>query len=131
MSAKKNKEVVRRFFDEVCNGGLDEKVYDIFADKVSFNGKQGSPEGVIRFLKRIRMSFALLRVEVKEQIAERDIVSTRRVWTGTPRKRSHPSFGKLITWNEISIVRLVDNKIVEDWKEESKRVRVIRIARKK
>ncbi len=121
MSTDQNKASVRQFFDEVCNKEKREIIGEIFADNVSFNGKPGSHDDVKNYLKEIENSFDKPHVEVKEQLAEGDMVSTRRVWIGTQKKEYHkqPSTGKPMTWTEISVVRFENGKIVEDWMVQS------------
>ena len=121
MSTETNKAKVLRFFDEVCNQGNHNIIPDIFSKQVSFNGEKGSYDDVIKYLKDISDSFYQANVEVKEQVAEKDMVSTRRVWTGMQKKEyhGHPSTGKLMKWTEISVVKLVDEKIAEDWMVQS------------
>ena len=114
---EQNKRIVRRFFDDVCNKGKKEIILEIFAETVRFNGKrEPSYKSVKKYLKKIKKSFTDPYVQVKEQIAERDMVSTSRVWTGIQKKdyNHYPSTGKLMTWTEISVVRFLTGKIVED-----------------
>ena len=46
-----------------------------------------------------------------------DKVSTRRTWQGTHQGpyRGVAATGKRVTWSQISIVRIVNGRIVEDW----------------
>lgn len=117
MRTEQNKKTVKRFFDEVCNMGKREVINEIFAEEVQFNDKSGTYADVMQYLKEIEIAFDHPNVEVKEQVAEGDFVSTRRIWTGIQKAeyRGQPSTGELMTWTEISIVRFANGKIVKDW----------------
>lgn len=117
MSTIENKQKVRRFFDEVCNKGEIKLIDEIFSEKVIFNGKAGNRDDVRNYINEIKNSFEKPHVEVKEQIAEEDRVATIRIWTGIMVKEYHgyQPTDKLMTWTEISVVRLDNKEIVEDW----------------
>jgi predicted ester cyclase len=62
-------------------------------------------------------AFPDIQVTVDDQVAEGERVSTRRTWHGTHQGpyRGIAATGKRVTWTQISIVRLVGGRIVEDW----------------
>lgn len=64
-----------------------------------------------------RAAFPDIYVTVEDQVAEGDKVSTRRTWEATHRGsyRGIAATGKRVKWSQISIVRLADGKIAEDW----------------
>ncbi|MEP7107402.1 MAG: ester cyclase [Ferruginibacter sp.] len=117
LSIEQNKATVRLFFDEVCNQGKWEIINEIFAEQVNFNGKSGAPGIVIKYLQEIKDAFTNPKVKVNKQVAEEDRVSTMRTWTGIQSKEynNSPPTNQLMTWMEISVVRLENGKIVEDW----------------
>src|SRR5688500_15289278 len=112
-TAAQNKATVRKFFNDVCNKGNREKIREIFAEDVSFNGKPGSHRDILEYLDKINNSFDNPYVVIEEQLAEKDMVTTRRVWTGTQKAdyQQYPSSGKKMTWTEVSLVRLSNGRI--------------------
>jgi predicted ester cyclase len=109
--------VVRRFFEEVWNQRKPEAIDEIFAPTVLLNG-QAVPRDAFRQVVAARLAaFPDIRVTVEDQVAEGDKVSTRRTWEAThqgPYRGIAPT-GKRVTWMQISIVRFVGGRIVEDW----------------
>ena len=60
MSSEDNKALVRRFFDEVVNGGnidlIDELLTDDFVEHEKFPGLEPNRDGVKEFFRRFRSS---------------------------------------------------------------------------
>jgi len=118
MSPEENKNTVRRFFEEVCNKNNRKIIREIFAENVEFNGKSlFSEKEVNDFLDKIEYSFCKPRVEIIKQFAEGDLVATFRTWTGFQIREynNRPPTDTLMSWNEISVVRFLNDHIVEDW----------------
>lgn len=117
LSSEQNKAIVRKFFEEVCNKGNKDLIPKIFATNVSFNGKTDTSDGVKKHVEDIKSAFDNAHVLVNKQIAEDDWVSTMRTWEGVQVTdyNKTPATNKLMTWREISFVRLENGKIVEDW----------------
>jgi steroid delta-isomerase-like uncharacterized protein len=116
-----NKEVVRRFNEEVFNKG-DVAAIDkyITADAVDHNpppGTQGDREGFKKWLTAFRAAFPDLKVTLAEVIAEGDLVVFRNTMTGTQKGEymGMPASGKPISVEAIDIVRFKDGKMVEHW----------------
>ena len=67
MSSEDNKALVRRFFDEVVNGGnidlIDELLTDDFVEHEKFPGLEPNRDGVKEFFRRFRSAvfFAISR----------------------------------------------------------------------
>ena len=117
MSTQQNKALVRRFFDEVWNQRKLDVVDEVFAPKVLFNGRAVGRESIKQIVTSRLSAFPDIEVTVEDQVAEGDKVSTRRTWRGTQRGefRGLPPSGKRATWAQISIVRVGDEGITEDW----------------
>jgi predicted ester cyclase len=106
-----NREVARIALEQVCARGdmaLAPQCYaEDFADHVGDLDYHGM-EGVRRSTASYRALFNDLRFEVVDEVAERDRVASRWVLTGSNRGRSVRLWG-------ITISRLRDGRIVEDW----------------
>jgi predicted ester cyclase len=92
-------------------------VDDIFAATVVLNGQAVPRERIKELVASRRLAFPDIRVTVEDQVAEGDKVSTRRTWEATHQGsyRGLAATGKRVKWTQISIVRFVDRRVVEDW----------------
>jgi predicted ester cyclase len=117
MTPEQHKAIVRRFFEEVWNEQHLEVIDEVFAPTVLMNGQPVPREAIKQLVIGRRVAFPDIRVTVEDQVAEGDKVSTRRRWEATHQGtyRGVAATGKRVSWGQISIVRLVDGKIVEDW----------------
>ena len=84
-----NKEIVRRFIEEVLNRGNIEAsgkfFHDDMVEQVPLPGQGPGIEGLKTVLRGFSSAFPDMRWTVEEQIAEGDKVVTRFEWTGTHR----------------------------------------------
>jgi predicted ester cyclase len=111
MVEAKNREVARTALEQVCGRGdmtLAPRCYaEDFVDHVGRMQFRGL-DGVRRSTELYRRLFDDLAFEVVDQIAEGDRVASRWVLTGSNRGRPIRLWG-------ITISRLRDGRIVEDW----------------
>jgi predicted ester cyclase len=109
--APDNREVARIALEQVCARGdmaLAPRCYaEDFADHVGDLEYHGL-EGVRRSTASYRALLDDLRFEILDQVAEGDRVASRWVMTGSNRRR------RVRVWG-ITISRLRDGRIVEDW----------------
>ena len=86
---KSNSQIVRRFIEEVLNGGNIESTSDFFSEdmveQAPFPGQEPGVEGLKTVLRGMRAGFPDMHWSVEEQISEGEKVMTRFVWTGTHR----------------------------------------------
>ena len=117
MTPEEHKAIVRRFFDDVWNGQKLEVVDDVFAATVLLNGQPVPREAIKQLVAARRVAFPDIQLVVEDQVAEGDKVSTRRTWQATHRGpyRGIDATGRRVKWTQISIVRLAEGRIVEDW----------------
>jgi steroid delta-isomerase-like uncharacterized protein len=121
MSTEENKAVVRRFIDEVWNGGKAEVIDEIIAaDAVDHNPNPGQPpgsEGVKWVLRVFRAALPDLHMELHDQIAEGESVVSHWTISGTHQGDLFgiPATGKRVHMAGIDFVRVVDGKMVEHW----------------
>ena len=117
MSAKENKAIVKRWNEEVWNkGNLD--VIDELADASYINHADGGDrEAFKQYAMTIRTAFSDGSIAIEDMVAEGDKVAVRWTMLGTHTAEymGIPATGKRIKTTGISICRLVEGKIVEDW----------------
>jgi steroid delta-isomerase-like uncharacterized protein len=120
MSLEKNKELVRRIYDELWNERKLEVAEELIAqDAVNYDtGLLPHPFGPEEMKGTVRMvtaGFPDNRHEVEEMIAEDDKVVVRCTLTGTHEGEfmGIPPTGRSIEVTEIHVYRLEDGKAVE------------------
>ena len=121
MSAEGSKGIVRRFVEEVQNGGNLAALDAICAPGyVNHSAPPGVPtdrEGLRQLTALFRAAFPDGRMTIEEMVAEGERVATRKTFRGTHRGElmGIPPTGKVVEIGLIDIVRLVDGKVVESW----------------
>ncbi len=120
MSTEENKALSRRFIEEVWNQGklavIDELVAPNYVDHDP-TGPIHGPEGMKQFVSMYLAAYPDTHFTIEDQIAERDTVVTRWTARGTHKGplMGIPPTGKQVTVTGISIDRVVNGKLVEDW----------------
>lgn len=117
-----NKAIVARFNKECIEQGNLQSFDTLLApDVINHSAPGGMPNGKESFtyflLKVLRKGFPDLRVEILEQVAERDLVTTRKKIraTHTGEVMGILPTGKPVEINVIDIIRLQDGKYKEHW----------------
>jgi steroid delta-isomerase-like uncharacterized protein len=122
MSAEQNKALVRRFFDEMCNGRKLNIAGELFSANHIYHDPQTpagpGPEGMKQVIGTYQMSFPDAHWDVLETIAaENDTVVTR--WIGKGKNdiglMGMPATGKRVNVEGIWMHRIANGKIVESW----------------
>jgi steroid delta-isomerase-like uncharacterized protein len=123
MSVERNKEVFRRYVEEVWKDEKLDIADEVFAERYLSHQSDGTtlergPEDVKRFVKEYRTAFSDIEDIVEDMIGEGDKVVTR--WTlrvtHTGEFRGIPATGKRVTITGIGIFRFSeDGKVVESW----------------
>jgi steroid delta-isomerase-like uncharacterized protein len=118
---EQNEALSHRFFDEVCNGRRLDVADEIIAADHVFHEPQTpvsapGPEGVKETV-RIYQEGLEGRWDVKEMISDGDRVVTRWVGHGVHRAElmGIPPTGREIHVDAITIHRIADGQIAEDW----------------
>lgn len=127
MSLEENKALVRRYFDEVLDGGNIDVVYELFAPdcRVQFPAdaepRVGS-DAVAANLRAGRGRMASMVSQIEHMIAEGDLVAVRlrhdvRYTADVPLREfgTLPAAGKSVTWFAHPIFRVQGGKIVQEW----------------
>jgi steroid delta-isomerase-like uncharacterized protein len=117
---KDAKSLVRHFYDAVGAGNLsviDELVADEFVDREEFPGLEPNKEGVKQFFVMLRSAFPDLRMEIREMLADDDLVSVRVIATGTQEGdfMGMSSNGRRIEVQVFDIFRIRDGQVTEHW----------------
>lgn len=120
MSADTNKEIVRRLGVEPWEGQLgviDELVAPDYVGHDPAQPELHGPEGIKEFITGYLAGFPDGRITIDGQLAEGDMVATR--WTGRGTHQGElmgiPPTGKQVTVSGITISRVKNGKVVEEW----------------
>ena len=119
---EQNKTAVLRFNKEFIEQGNLNSFNELVAhDVVNHSAPVGTPQGpdsMLYFLQNVlRKGFPDMKVEIFDQIAEGDRVTTRKAIHATHLGEfmGIPASNKKVTINVIDIIRLRDGKYVEHW----------------
>jgi len=122
MSAEQNKDIVRRFVEEVQSQhkleSIDEFVSPEFVNHSPLPpGIAPTREGVRQIHKMLLSAFPDLHFVIHDQVAEGDKVVTRKTLHGTHQGEfmGIPATGKRIEVGVIDVLTLVDGKTTEHW----------------
>ncbi len=121
MSEQANLTLMRRFFDEIVNGGdldlIDELIAPDVIEHEAFPGLEPNREGIKQFLGLFRRAFPDLHFEVRDLLAEGDRVAARVRITGTHRGEFNgiPPTGRRIDVAALDICRIEGGRLAEHW----------------
>lgn len=116
-----NKELIRRFYEEVFNkrnlAALDDFYSPDHVDHSLPPGLPLGPEGTRQAISVMLSGFPDLHITIEDMIAEGDKVVTRFTTHGTQQGMfgNIPPTGKQVAIPTIEITRITGGKIVEDW----------------
>ncbi len=120
MGLEENKQVVRRFVEDIFVRGRADAVDELVADDFVAHTwpSTGDPKGDLkRAMERVAMGLADPVFEIEDMIAEADRVAVRLTASATqvgPFMGMEPS-GRRYTIGEIHIFRVRGNQVVEHW----------------
>jgi steroid delta-isomerase-like uncharacterized protein len=122
LSPDNNKAIARRAIEEIWNKGNLAVVDELYADDAPHNDpawpvQTAGAEGIKQAAEIYRSAFPDLHLAIEDTIAEGDQVVVRWRSTGTHEgelQGIQPT-GKQINLTGISISRIADGKIVEEW----------------
>jgi steroid delta-isomerase-like uncharacterized protein len=119
---KKNKEIVLRFNKEFIEQGNMKSFNELVGNDVINHsapaGTPAGPESMRYFIMEIlRKGFPDIKVEIFDQVAEGDKVTTRKALHGTHTGdfMGIPASNKKVTIQVIDVIRLKDGKYAEHW----------------
>jgi steroid delta-isomerase-like uncharacterized protein len=120
MSADKNKEIIRKIFED----GMNNRNFSVFEEYVSpqyvnygIPGHQPGIEGFKEIIKQFTDAFPDMKITQDEIVADGDSVATRGSWTGTNKGSfmGMPATGKQVNVQYMDFWKLKDGKCVENW----------------
>lgn len=105
VSTEENKAIVRRFVEEVQNGGNIDAVDELCSS------------GFVNGTAMFRRVFPDSHFTIEDMVAEGDKVATRKAFRGTHRGEfmGVPPTGREVSISLIEIVRVVGGRVVEHW----------------
>jgi len=122
--SEENKQLIRRWFDEVWNNGRDDVIEELFDENGIAHGLGDDPAHPIKgpsgyrpFYQTFRQAFPNIMVVVEDVVAEGDKVVAR---CSVRAKHEGDFMGRAATeapveFTGIAIVRIYNGKIVEAW----------------
>jgi steroid delta-isomerase-like uncharacterized protein len=123
MPAEENIQLMRRWSQEVWNGGKTQTVYDLLSPNGVARGQTGpgqeihGPAEFVPFVKHIREAFPDIHLTVEDAFGMQDKVVVK--WSGTMTHNGDQlgvsATGKPVQLTGTSIARIVDGQIVEGW----------------
>ena len=119
MSVEENRELERRFIEEVINqqnlAAADELVAEDVVELDPFPGQEPGREGLKKVLGMLFAAFPDQKWTIEELIAEGDIVVNRFTWRGTHRGDflGIPPTGNQVEVKGVVIDRFADGKIAD------------------
>jgi len=123
---ERNKEIVRRFVQEVWNEGKLEVADEVLASNYiehpstpddAKKEEPCGPDGIKRFVKMFRNAFPDINFTIEHMVTEEDKVAIHLVGRGTHQGELHglPPTGKHVRIGGAAIHRIEDDKIVETY----------------
>ena len=121
---EENKNLVRRWFEEVWNNGRADAIEEMFDENGIAHGLSGDPSKPVKgpkdyrpFYTMFREAFPNMKIVIEDLIAEGDKVTARCSVRGKHegRFRGIEATQAPIEFTGITIVRIANNKIVEAW----------------
>src|SRR5215210_1633400 len=121
--SEENKGIARRAFEEVYGNRNPDAADEIYApdfvdhDPGTPEEMRRGPDGVKQQATMYGVAFPDIQMTVEEQVVEGDRVVTRWSAQGTHEGQlmGVPASGKQVTVSGITIARLADGKIQEEW----------------
>jgi predicted ester cyclase len=123
-SSVANKEIARRFREDLWNSGDLSQADDIIAQDCLLHSVipfpidfARGPDAVRHLVFFYQMAFSEIRITAEQIVAEGDTVAVR--WTARGRHTGHllglPPTGRETVTTGIDMLRIVDGKIAEGW----------------
>ncbi len=119
MVEEKNKEVVRRYMEQIWNERRLDRIEQFFAEDFLHHDAPGATDrdSTKMVIGMILDAFPDFQITIADEIVEGDRVVTRQTISGTQQGElmGIPATGKRVDFSGISIFRLAGGKIVELW----------------
>ena len=117
---ERNKQVVRDYFEKYWNHKDLDGAAELIKDDYNWHLEGGMEKGLEGWRKGVAAYFEVwpdCHWEVRQIVAEGDLVCVRCVWTGTHSGEwmGVPASGKKIKVANVDVYRLEDGKFAEHW----------------
>ena len=117
---EQNKSVIKRYWDGKWNERRPEILDELLTKDVIHHGSSNEINGVEEYKKVYNTYLSAMmntRFEIKELIAEGNLIMSRAVYYGTYNGTLGDIYqvGKEISFRFFSVFRMVDGKIAEEW----------------
>jgi steroid delta-isomerase-like uncharacterized protein len=122
--SEENKQVLRRWFDELWNNGRDEVIDELFDENGIAHGLSDDPSQPIKgpndfrtFYTTFRQAFPNMTIVIEDMVAEGDKVAARCSVRGKHEGelRGRAATQAPVEFTGMTIVRIDKGKIVEAW----------------
>lgn len=115
-SLAKNKEIVRRLYEEALNSGNPESLDPLVSDEFTNPFGRG-PRAFAAVLADLRAAFPDIRYRVDELVADGDRVVVRWTWRGTHEApfRQFAATHKQVASTGVAVHRVTNGKVGETW----------------
>jgi steroid delta-isomerase-like uncharacterized protein len=121
MSVEENKQLIRRFYDDIVNAGrleaVDELVAEGFVEHENFPGLEGGREGLRQFVVMLHTAFPDIRIDVHDILADGDRIAVRSSMRGTHRGdfMGIAPTGKVVDVPMMDVIRIENGMAAEHW----------------
>lgn len=122
MSAETNKDIARRYLDEVYGKGnldlVDELIANDVLDHEEFGDqKPAGRTGIKELVRAFRTAFPDISVSIQDMVAEGDRIFMRSTWEGTHQNEfaGIEATGKHISFDSMDEILFKDGLIHEHW----------------
>jgi steroid delta-isomerase-like uncharacterized protein len=118
---EQNKNLIRRFFDEMWNPWNFAKADELLAPEIKFRGTLGAElngrDAFRAYMRQVRAAFPDFHNTILELTAENDRVVARTFYRGTHRGEilGVAPTGKAISYAGAAFFRIADGKVIEGW----------------
>jgi steroid delta-isomerase-like uncharacterized protein len=116
-----NKQIIRRYYDEMWNRWNFDAADDLLAEGFSFRGSLGETtkgrEGFRGYMRQVRGAFPDFHNTIDELMEEGDSIAARLTYRGTHRGELFgiAPTGRSIAYSGAAFFRMQDGKIAEGW----------------
>ncbi len=124
MTLGKNKQLARRFYEDVLNTGKLDLLEDVLSESFIEHRPSGNDTSGIasfrEFLKMVTEAFPDLRIQINDVLAEGSKVAVRLTVQGTHQgvlMGEIAPTGKHAMWTGIDILKIESGKITARWSE--------------
>jgi steroid delta-isomerase-like uncharacterized protein len=125
VSSERNKALVRRYFEASLRRDLSAIDQILAVDFVTHNPVQGVPpdrDGAKQAVRLLEPVFGGVALTIDQMVAEGDTVAVRWSWQAVHQGEllGIPATGKRVSMNGLSMYRVAEGAIAEEWEERDK-----------